>query len=441
MPAPACGPPLQPADAHAGGAHAAAETFEGEQTDEHVANDVDAAAGPCEESYEPTEGELREAHTKDKQLVDYLARQGLGADHPVRAAAEAQAAESRRAWDAAKPGKAVTLRMRWAEEALTRARRSQARMEQTIDDLDRDYEAKRLQYVSQLADLRARTKEREDKLADVARQAAIEFGSAEVGHGGEPLRQAAAALEAQVTPTIEGLLEHIPSDSPARQRVAEVVAILKGVQGTVAKASTERLADAYDIGDYGDEYDDYDPHGYGDGWQDTDFGSQSQGWDGWYGTTSGGWAGGRWNGAQTRRWGHQSGPGDDDAMDTADVQAPRWYDCEASADGPYARANKRRAVDGEDPNGPQGRHVGASDVEAEDHANAAALQAAVSDAAAAVVAVPAPGTPTAAEHAALEDRRREVWDMAQDQEIAVSQQAIACMGAQELEAWVSANLL
>ncbi len=220
-----------------------------------------------------------------------------------------------------------------------------------------------------------------------------------------------------------------------------MVAILKGVQGTVARASTERLADTDDDGDYGDDYGDYDPHDYGDEWQGAEWESQSYGWDGWHGAPSGGWARGRWSGTQTRRWGQQPCPGEEDALDTTDAQAPGWFEGEGSADGAYARANKRRAVDGEDPNGPQGRHIGANDAEAEDHANAAALQAAVSDAAVANATGPAPATPTAAEHAALEDRRRQVWDMAQDQEIAVSQQTIACMGAHELEAWVSANLL
>ncbi len=181
---PARGIHSQPADVQMGDGPAEGATDEGGRTDVPVAVDGGAEVGPPEGPSEPTEGELREAHARDRQLVEYLTRQGLDADHPVRAAAEAQAAESRRAWDAAKPGKAVTLRMRWAEEALTRARRSQARMEQTIDDLDRDYEEKRLHYIDQLSDLRARTKEREDKLAEVARQAAIEFGSAEVGLGG-----------------------------------------------------------------------------------------------------------------------------------------------------------------------------------------------------------------------------------------------------------------
>ncbi len=220
-----------------------------------------------------------------------------------------------------------------------------------------------------------------------------------------------------------------------------MVALLKGVQGTVARASTERMAHAFDIGDYDDDYDGYDPHGSGEEWQNAEWESQSYGWDGWDAAPGDRWASGRWNGTQMRRWGHQSYPCGEDAMDTTDAQAPRWFEGEGSIDGPYARASKRRAVEGEDPNGSQGRHVGANDVEAEDHANAATLQAAVCDAAATAVTGPAPATPTAAEHAALEDRRREVWDMAQDQEIAVSQQAIACMGALELEAWVSANLL
>ncbi len=130
-------------------------------------------------------------------------------------------------------------------------------------------------------------------------------------------------------------------------------------------------------------------------------------------------------------------------MDTADVQVPAWMAQSARDSSQIARADKRGKVDGDDPNGLQGRHVGSADGGTEDHANAARLQAAMHDAATAATsaAAPAPPTPTAAEHAALERRRHEMWDMAQDQGVEVTQQALAGMASEDLEEWATANLL
>ncbi len=403
----------------------------------------DAAATHTDDSQEhaPTVAELREAHARDRQVADYLAQQGYSLDHPVRAAAEAQAAEAKRAWDEAKPGAAVTQRIVWAEKALLRARRNQSKMEQAIDDLDREYEIQREAWVQQLTELRCKTKEREEKLADVSRQAAVEFRSSGDGAGGGPLRDAAETLEATVTPAIEGLLAQIPADSPAREQVEQVVGLLRGVQGTVARASRCSWADVYDIADDDNwEEDDMQWRGQYGGWRNAAWDSthqdqcddrdhQGEGWycDGW----------GQWRAATYL-------PADqDESMDTADVQVPAWMAQSARDSSQIARADKRGKVDGDDPNGLQGRHVGSANGGTEDHANAARLQAAVHDAATAATsaAAPAPPTPTAAEHTALERRRHEVWDMAQDQGVEVTQQALAGMASEDLEEWATANLL
>ncbi len=341
----------------------------------------------------------------------------------MRAAAEAQAERSKAAWDEAKPAKAVTLRMRWAEEALIRARKNQAKMEQSIDELDRDYEAKRLEWTQQLAALRAKTREREDKLAAVARQAAQEFGSTDCPESGEPLREAADVLATTVTPTVVGLLEQIPSDSPAREHVERVVSILRGVQGTVARASRERWADAYDIAGQDDQEGDYEE--YDDDYQEDHCDDDGQNW---------------WEPARPRRWTAGRSSTDVDSMDTTEARAPSWVE-EGRAGPAYGRASKLRACEGDDPGGMQGRHVGATDGETEDHENAARVQAAVSDAAMEVAPPPAPPTPTAAEHAALEERRRGAWDLAQDQGVQVSYETIARMGGEELEEWITSNLM
>ncbi len=402
--------------------------------DQPTGNAAEAQDGDDQERA-PTVAELREAHAKDRQVADYLAQQGYGLDHPVRAAAEAQAADAKRAWDAAKPGAAVTQRIVWAEKALMRARRNQSKMEQAIDDLDRDYELQRDAWMQQLAELRGRTREREEKLADISRQAAVEFRSPADGvGGGGPLRDAAETLEGTVTPAIEGLLAQIPADSPARGQVEQVVGLLRGVQGTVARASRCSWADLYDIADE-DSWEEDDMQ-----WQDHDGGWRDDAWhparhdrmDGWY---QDGW--GQWRSAEYLPMDHG------DAMDTTDVQVPT-LDAQAARDpGACARADKRGKIDGDDPNGMQGRHVGGADSGTDDHANAARLQAAIHDAAtaAASATVPAPPTPTAAEHAALERRRHELWDLAQDQGVEVTHQALAGMASEDLEEWATANLL
>ncbi len=409
-------------------------------TDQSMGEAVDVQED-MEQVHGPTVAELREAHARDREVADYLAQQGYGLDHPVRAAAEAQAAEAKRAWDEARPGAAVSQRIVWAEKALVRAKRNQSRMEQAIDDLDRDYEAKRDAWLQQLADLRCKTREREEKLAEVSRQAAVEFRSAGDGNGNGPLRDAAEALEATVTPTIESLLAHIPADSPARQKVEQVVEMLKGVQGTVAKASRSSWADIYDIADDDAWEEDDEP------WRNQHGGWASAPWEGtchdhydegtqrdhgWY---YDGW--GQWRRDHTHP--HTDHDGD---MDTGEVQVPSWMEQSARDPHQIARADKRIKVDDDDHNGMQGRHVGGADGDAEHHASAARLQAAIQDAAAtASLAAPAPQTPTAAEHAALERRRHEVWDMAQDQGAEITQQAIAGMASEELEEWATANLL
>ncbi len=400
--------------------------------------DAAAVDGPAEEEQGPTERELREIHSRHRQLVEYLVQQGYQPEDPVRAAAEAQAESSKRLWDEAKPAKAVTLRMRWAEEALNRARKNQAKMEQSIDELDRDYEAKRLDWTQQLNALRAKTREREDKLAAVARQAAVEFGSADNPESSEPLREAANVLETTVTPTVVGLLEQIPSDNPAREHVERVVAILKGVQGTVERASRERWADVYDIGDQEDGSwecgDDYQEE-YHDGHAQHRWGSSR-----WDEHQDGGYGYDGWGSTRPRWWAAASGGAEGDGMDTSESRAPAWLGTN-QADAAYARANKRRACEGDDPNGMQGRHAGAMDGDTEIHEDAARSQAAASHAAMEVDTRPAPPTPTAEEHAALEGRRREAWDLAQDQGVQVSYETIAAMASEELEEWTTANLM
>ncbi len=129
-------------------------------------------------------------------------------------------------------------------------------------------------------------------------------------------------------------------------------------------------------------------------------------------------------------------------MDTEDVAVPEWMEGAAAteSDGEAApRANKRWKKAAEDPGGVQGRQADSRAVP-HDHEQAARLQAAVCDAARAHAATPAPPTPNLAEQA-LERKRKEVWDLAQDQGAEVTYEAISCMSMAELEEWQVAYLL
>ncbi len=86
---------------------------------------------------------LKEQWHLDQRLLKWVKAQGLPEDHPTRVQAERQVEASHQAWLDAKPRTAYSRRMRGAEQALERARKSLARMEQSIGELDTWYEAGR----------------------------------------------------------------------------------------------------------------------------------------------------------------------------------------------------------------------------------------------------------------------------------------------------------
>ncbi len=411
--------------------------------------------GATAEEEEPSVEQLKAEFEREQQVADMLAKQGLAEDHPARVAATAQASAAKDRWQRAKPGVAVTLRMVWAEKALLRARRNQARAEQTIDDLDRDYESERARRVQELHDLRAKTREREAKLAEVSRQAAREFRHAEDVGGGAQLQGAAEAIDQQAAPVLRDLLEQLPADSPMRGRVEGVLTLLADVSGAVGRATQAGGADEFDIADDDDEegfWHDQDGGGGADGPSSGDLHPELQ--EGWY---HDGWG---WR----KAWGRQGcgNPHGDGAMDTTDAQAPAWMlqqppaaaEVGAAAAAPAGRASKRWKVEGADPNGFQGRQVDGGEVGSQEHESAARLQAAVNDASTAASAAaaaaagaarqgmggaPQPPTPNGVDMA-LEQRKQQIWDQAQDEGVEVSMAAIAGMVAEELEEWAAAHL-
>ncbi len=416
------------------------------------------------EDEEPTTEQLKAEFEREQQVAELLARQGLAEDHPARVAAAAQAAAAKDRWQRTRPGVAVTLRMVWAEKALLRARRNQARVEQAIDDLDREYECERARRIQELHDMRAKTHERETKLAEVSRQAAREFRPAdEVGRGGARLQGAAEAIDQQAAPVLRDLLGQIPADSPMRGRVEGVLALLSDVSGAVGRAAQADGADEFDIADDDDDAGIWhDQDGEGSlaepcNWQAHAYGGgqQPELQEGWY---HDGWG---WRKAHGRPGGGGY-PGETEDMDTSDAQAPTWMSqhppatttTDAATMPPAGRACKRWKVDGADPNGFQGRQANEGEAGSHEHESAARLQAAVSDATSAACAAAAatagaarlaaegtnmPPTPNGVD-VALERRKQQIWDQAQDEGVEVSMETIANMVAEELEEWAAAHL-
>ncbi len=410
-----------------------------------------SGADGCE-AEAPTAEELKAQWQADQKLASALAQQGYGPEHAVRAAADAQAAAAKEAWLAAKAPIAVSRRMQYAEEALARAKRAQAKMEQSISQLDDDYECERASRVRQLADLRTRTRERQEHLAALTQEAAEEYPTRHERVDEGAVLGAREVLERQLGPALQEIWEQAPEGSELRGKLAEIMQAATSVHGYVsfAAARGDQTTDWYDIDANDDCYDGDDDHD-GDGWD---------GWDdhrwGWHGEQHGDqrWQATGWHHAAWRQDGGDERRGQGGDMDLRDVQVPRWMRGDADARG-GDRANKRGRRD-EDDDGVQGRHANAAEV-TDDHEAAARLQAQQHDAVTAARAAsaaaatsadaamdvqpPAPPTPTAEEHRMLEQHRRQVWDQAQAENVAVAYSEIAAMSSRELEEWAAENLV
>ncbi len=385
-----------------------------------------------EEAQEATSDDLRGKLAREQRVLAFVVQQGYQEGDPVRDAAEHQVAAAKAAWEATRPGVAVTTRLMWAEKALLRARRGQAKMEQTIANLDDDYERQRGEYMAQLHQLRARTRGREEKLAEVSRQAAEEFQHPEAGGDGAQIREAVGTIDGPIRDAVLEAMQQAPEGSPLHIRLSGALGTLAELRGMVTRVARPRWADQYDMADSDDEQ----WWGYDDD-QNADDGWQSQGggfWDGW---------------GRGSSWPPQVEPAgaaaDGDAMDTGDVQAPPWIGSGADARHGSTwiwsdRSWKRGRWYGQDASGMQGRHNAHEDPNMEDHERAACLQAAHQDAALAATNQPAPPTPVVAENPALERRKQAIWDLAQDQEVPITSDEIARMSSGELEDWAIANL-
>ncbi len=397
----------------------------------------------------PTADDLHACYTRDQKLVSWMLDQGYQADDPALLDAKQRAAASEQAWKGTLPGVRVSRRLVGAEEALTRAKKAQAKQEQALDELDRWYEHEREAQVAWLSELRSRTRLREAKLAEIATLAADEFGAARDEDSSGALGEAVDVIESDLGPVVRDLIAAAPEGSDIRAKLSGLMGTITTVYNIVTHESRGRWADTCDIGGGDEEQADCND-GWGHQWHDHE--SQSHAQYRWYGYDP-------WQDSRATKGG-AAAEQQYTQMDTGDVQVPWWMREDANHNRWEARAGKRGRREGYDAWGTQGRHLD-GDEPNDDHERAAVLQAQFQDAAAEAAALAAAqaaastaASPTtsaladeasAAEAAAaaeqLEARRRAIWDQAQEEGAEVSAEAIASMDAADLEEWAQAHLV
>ncbi len=253
--------------------------------------EVDGDADPGDDGHDAAQitdvDELRRYWEDAKELLSFAKRQGHPEDHPARRAAQRQVDEAFAEWRAATPPKAVHARMGWAEEALRRAQRAQTKAEQELEELDRQYELDRQQCVQALQAARDKTREREQKLAELSREAAEEYQGDTSGEGGRLLRGTFKTLDAQVGPALEELLASMEKGSAQYNVLHQTLQSVTTMHAALGVATGGSAVDFFDMAE-------------GEG-----------------GTTD------PMGGAQVAR---AEGGTDESAMDTTEARAPRWLE-------------------------------------------------------------------------------------------------------------------
>ncbi len=411
------------------------------------------AAGAAEQ---PSADFLKSRMDRCKRLVAWLEEEGFEEGDPALVHAIGQAAAAEQEWRDAAPGVAVSKRLLSAEQALRRAKRVQAKQEQAISDYDQWYETERLAMVTHLGELRARTRNYELRLAQVSREAAQAFRAPGEEGGtraeGDEIREAVDTIEDEVAPALREVLGMAPEGSALRAKITEVMGAVSAVYSLASHATRARHPAQFDIASgadddswqwhHGDGGDGYGGHGGGYGHNGHDAWDDRYADQGWIGTAGYG---------SPERFDWADASEEATPMDTAEVDAPRWMrddDGDGSAWG--SQAWKRGRWTSERRHGDQGALFG--DVGTAPHdGQAVPPQAGLGNAAAAATPAvngadpatsAAPPTPQCQSPAqtALERRKQEVWDAAQDEGVEVACEEIARMDAQQLERWAAENI-
>ncbi len=229
----------------AGSRNAAAASVEGEHM--HVDEAADPGGEEQEEAQAADVDELRRYWEDAKELLAFAKRQGHAEDHPARRAAQRQVDDAFAEWRAATPPKAVHARMGWAEDALRRAQRAQTKAEQELEELDRRYEIDRQQCLQTLQAARDKTREREQKLAELSREAAEEYqGEANAGEG-RLLRGTFRTLDAQVGPALEGLLAKMQKGSEEYSILHQALQDVTTMHAALGMATGGNATDFFDM--------------------------------------------------------------------------------------------------------------------------------------------------------------------------------------------------
>ncbi len=409
--------------------------------------------GPEAAEEGPSEQELMDQMQLDQRLLAWVKAQGLEEGHPRRVQAEQQAAESRRAWQETRPRATPSSRMRWAEEALLKARKGAARMEQAIAELDDWYEEEREARQKSLQEWRAKVRMREEKLSDITREAAENYSPEAIADPCDPrtglLQEAFHSLGQSIGPALEQLREAAPEGSEMQQHINTTLSAVFDLYGTIGSAVSA---------EYQQEYQDQpqqQQHGrdQGQAWNAECGATQYHIGDDWTYGGGGGWYGGYggWGGSDHGGWDwhrHEGGYGDggawqgDARMDTTEAQVPKWMRRESAADGDHGERSWKKGrtngdVDesmgtqgGAPSSGAQLAGGGSSDGQGRGGATSSGGPAGAAN-----------GGGTAADEEALTARREEVLKQATTDGVAVDPAAIASMPRAELEAWAKNNLL
>ncbi len=394
----------------------------------------------------PTEQELHDQMQLDQRLLAWVKAQGLEEGHPRREQAEQQAAESRRAWQETRPRATPSSRMRWAEEALLKARKGAARMEQAIDELDSWYEEEREARQKSLREWRDKVKMREEKLAEVTREAAENYTpEAATDSKTGLLQEAFQSLGQSIGPALEQLREAAADGSEMQQRINATLSAVFDLYGTIGSVVSTDFQQAH-LGQPQPPQQQQQwgaatgvaTYDIGDGWG---YGGGGGGWYGGYDRWTGGGAhnGWGWYGDGTDQW-EPATDADDTSMDTSSAQAPKWMRRQAATDADHGeRSWKKGRSDGEGcnmanapatPNASQGASSGTTD----GHRQGGAGGADGADGAGASKAAEK-------EDEALEARKEEILRQAIADGVAVDHEAVKAMGRGDLEAWAKNNLL
>ncbi len=349
---------------------------------------------------EPTLDQLREEWEKDKRTVEYLRKQGYEDGHPMLHGAEEQVERSYANWTRAKPAKAIGKRLGWAEEAYERAQRGLAKAEQRLEEFDRRMEEERRRLVEDIEDARARTRDREQKLAELSRQAATGYDGAGEAASEEVVWTAYRSINDWVGPQLEETLSKLQAGSEQHAMVKGVLEAVVQLHGSLVQATGGSSADHYDIAD-----DDARDHA----------------------TTT----------TQTARDGHEERRNgatgmETEAMDTAEVGAPSWIEAPnetepAASWGPrlWQRRQKRGCADAPKPysKAPKSEDKG---TEGRNDARGAAAEGTEAE--------------TEAETEAARARRREIMDAAREVAISVPEGYLEQLCPEALEEWAKENI-